>query len=231
MKNVIPLLFLVFGLTQISIAHNAFLEGKMLSNRNNQPRPMAVVILNRTALAHSDLKNEQVFAGNHSNIPDYCSEGLKGFDLSFRIQLLKWLYFDSYVNIMPGIFADDFFEEHTPSDFHAAFMPFITSTGALNICHQNGFKSSLRYRLMANYPANQSNAFGKHEYGLLDLILGYGQKNLEVNITIENILNSKWNETPFDIEPELKNVEASVDELRLTSGTPLAIKIGFSYFF
>ena len=45
------------------------------------------------------------------------------------------------------------------------------------------------------------------------------------------MFNTKWNEAQFDTQSRLRNETTSVSELHFTPGTPLALKLGVSYYF
>ena len=45
-----------------------------------------------------------------------------------------------------------------------------------------------------------------------------------IGLTIENIMNTKWNQAQFDTESRLANEMNSVPELHFTPGTPVFVK-------
>ena len=56
-------------------------------------------------------------------------------------------------------------------------------------------------------------------------------ENGDVNLTIENLLNSKWNEAQFATESRLRNEPSPVTELNFTPGTPFFARLKFAVFF
>ncbi|NJN35458.1 MAG: hypothetical protein HC817_15570 [Saprospiraceae bacterium] len=52
-----------------------------------------------------------------------------------------------------------------------------------------------------------------------------------MGFTVENLLNSRWNEAQFDTESRLQGEAAPVSELHFTPGTPFAVKAVFSVYF
>ncbi len=215
----------------------------VVQDKNNHFLPMAfgseagaeLNIANRAVIGVAfwmlDLENELVFVGDDGTTENKGSSRRIGIDFSARVQILKWLYFDGDVNVARNTFTNKFLGKKSATEYHIPLAPFITSTGGLTVRHQSGFKGSVRYRVMANRPANESNSVTAKGYGLVDVMIGYERKKIEVKLTVENLLNSKWNEAQFDTESRLRNEESPVSELHFTPGTPLAMKVGFSYFF
>ena len=65
-----------------------------------------------------------------------------------------------------------------------------------------------------------------------DLSLNYQlNKNFQVGVVVNNIFNTKWNETQFLTESQLQNETQSVEEIHFTPGTPFFAKIKMSYSF
>lgn len=66
-----------------------------------------------------------------------------------------------------------------------------------------GFSGSLRYRYLADRPANEDYSTIAKGYFVTDFNLGYTYKSLTYSLLIENLLNTDWNETQFDTESRL----------------------------
>ena len=50
-------------------------------------------------------------------------------------------------------------------------------------------------------------------------------------VTVENLFNTKWNETQFATESQLQNETESVEEIHFTPGTPFFLKGKVTYSF
>ncbi|HRK75339.1 MAG TPA: TonB-dependent receptor, partial [Rhodothermales bacterium] len=59
----------------------------------------------------------------------------------------------------------------------------------------------------------------------------YRFRRAEVSFSIENLLNTEWNEAQFDTTSRLKNESVPVSELHFTPGNPRNIQAGISVFF
>src|SRR5262249_27066301 len=94
-----------------------------------------------------------------------------------------------------------------------------------------GWNAGLRYRYIDSRPANEQNTVTAKGYFLLDALVNYKLKKLDLGLTAENLLNTKWNQAQFDTESRLANESTPVSELHFTAGTPLFIKVSASYSF
>ncbi|CAN5274544.1 TonB-dependent receptor [soil metagenome] len=188
-------------------------------------------ILLTTALWTMDISNELVFVGDDGTTEDKGSSRRYGVDFGGRIQLAKWLFADADITVSRNVFTNGFLGGIQPTDNLVPLAPTLTSSGGLTARHKNGFKESIRYRTIADRPANESNTVTAQGYVLIDLFVSYETKKYMISLSVENLFNTEWNEAQFDTESRLIGEEAPVSELHFTPGTPLALKAGFSYFF
>nr|MBA3707030.1 hypothetical protein [Bacteroidota bacterium] len=68
-------------------------------------------------------------------------------------------------------------------------------------------------------------------YCLLDAVINYTSSKYQVGLSVENLLNKKWNQAQFDTESRLKNETRSISELHYTPGTPFFLKGSVAFFF
>jgi hypothetical protein len=109
--------------------------------------------------------------------------------------------------------------------------PTFTSIGGLTTKFAKGLNGSIRYRHVADRPANENNTVTALGYTLLDGGLTYTARKAEFGLSFENILNVDWNEAQFDTESRLFNEPNSVSELHYTPGTPFFAKVSATFFF
>ncbi len=178
-----------------------------------------------------DLTSELVYIGDEGTTEDNGPSRRRGIDFGTRMQLLKWLTADLDINYSKNNLVEDFFGKELPEDNLIPLAPTLTSTGGLTARWMNGFETGLRYRYMHDRPANESNTVIAHGYTVLDFAADYHTSKYKVALTIENLLNTEWNEAQFDSESRLFDEPASVDELHFTPGTPFAAKASFTIFF
>jgi outer membrane receptor protein involved in Fe transport len=139
---------------------------------------------------------------------------------------MQFLFLDLDLNYAHGRSVDD-----PKGQNFIPLAPVWTSTGGITYSKLNGFNGSLRYRFMGDRPANENYSLTAVGYFVTDFVLNYTKKNYEIGLTINNILNTKWNETQFDTVTRLKGEAAPVDEICFTAGTPFAARLSFSVFF
>lgn len=183
------------------------------------------------ALWWMDLENELVYAGDDGTTEDKGPSRRTGIDISARLQLTSWLFADADLNLAKNIFIDKLYGSQLASDYYLPLAPITTSAGGFTAKFKNGFESGLRYRFMAQRPANESNTVIARGYNVVDFTANYKSKHYKIGLVIENLLNTEWNEAQFDTESRLPFETKSVDELNYTPGTPFAAKIILGYIF
>lgn len=188
-------------------------------------------IIFSVALWEMDLENELVYVGDDGTTEDKGPSRRMGIDFGARIQIMKWLLFDGDLNYSNNHFLSDFLGSELPNDNLIPLAPVLTSTGGLTARFENGFETALRYRYMKDRPANEDNSVVAPGYTVVDLAADYHSSKYKIGITIENLLNTEWNEAQFDTESRLFNETEPVDELHFTPGTPFAAKVSCSVFF
>lgn len=150
----------------------------------------------------------------------------EGIDLSARYQLAKWLFADLNVNLAkPRLVGEANGENYLP------LAPTFTSTGGLDFKFNNGINGGISYRYMHKRPGNGNYTLTADGYYVTDLKLNYTQKRYELGLSIENLLNTKWNEFEAEEVTQLRNETAPVDQMSFTPGTPFFAKLRVAFFF
>ncbi|MEO6168810.1 MAG: TonB-dependent receptor [Chitinophagales bacterium] len=183
------------------------------------------------ALWTLELENELVYIGDEGTTEDNGPSRRMGIDFSGRYQVLPWLYADLDMNYSKGVLLQDFFGDKLAEENIIPLAPRFTSTGGLTVIKPRGWEGALRYRMMADRPANESNTVTAEGYFVLDAAVGYRWNHVRIGLNIENLTNTEWNEAQFDTESRLFDESAPIDELHFTPGTPIAFKGSVSVFF
>lgn len=169
------------------------------------------------------LDQEFVYVGDEGVVEAGGQTQRYGLDLFARYELAKSLYADmdiSWAN--PRAL-------HTPStESYLPLAPRFTSSGGLTYRKQEGWNGSLRYRLMGDRPADETNTLIAKGYFIMDGAINYTKKKWELGLSVQNILNTKWKETQFDTETQLRNETSLVSEIHFTPGTPFLAKISLT---
>lgn len=188
-------------------------------------KPFPKWIIN-SALWYLYLEQEFVYVGDAGIIEPSGKTRRMGADLGLRYQILDGWYFDADANYTYVRSIDE------PSgQNYIPLAPDFTATAGLSFKTKNGFSGGLRGRYLKTRPANEDNSILAKGYAIADCNLNYRFKNITFGISIENILNTKWNETQFATESRLQNESQSVEEIHFTPGTPFFMKGKMSYSF
>jgi len=164
-------------------------------------------------------QSELVFVGDEGVVETSGPTRRIGLDFGLRFQLLSKVFADFDFNYNHGRLVG----EPKGHNF-IPLAPRVTSTGGIQYKQDHGFNASLRYRILDNRPANEDNSTIAKGYTVLDAALLYVTKRLDLGITIENLLDTEWNQAQFDITSRLFNENQEVTELHFTPGTPFFIK-------
>lgn len=188
-------------------------------------KPLPRLYVN-TALWYLWLEQEFVYVGDAGVVEPGGRTRRWGADLSVRYQLTKHLFADIDVNwTNPRAIGE-------PSD--ANFLPLaprFTTVGGLSLSPIKGFSGSLRYRYMADRPANEDNSIVAKGYFVPDLQVNYRFKSWELGLNVQNLLNTQWKETQFATLSRLQNEPEGVEEIHFTPGTPIFARIALTKYF
>ena len=187
-------------------------------------KPIPHLYLN-AALWYLYLQQEFVYDDDGNIVPGGKTKR-EGVDLSARYQLAKWLFADLNVNLARPRLADS-----AAGHGYLALAPTFTSTGGLDFKLENGINGGLSYRYMRSRPGNNTNTLIADGYFVTDLKLNYTKKRYEIGLTIENLLNTQWNEFEAEEVSRLKGEAAAVDQMSFTPGTPFFAKLRIAVFF
>ncbi|MGZ3884205.1 MAG: TonB-dependent receptor, partial [Bacteroidia bacterium] len=183
-------------------------------------------VLVNAALWGIDLQSELVYGGDDGTVDITGATRRLGVDLSVRCQLTRVLFADADINYNHGRYINQ-----PAGSNYIPLAPSLTSIGGLTLKQAKGFNASLRYRYMNSRPANENNTITALGYFLVDAMVNYTQPKFQVGITIENVLNTTWNQAQFATLSRLKNESQPVEELHYTPGTPFFLKGSVAFFF
>lgn len=180
----------------------------------------------QTALWYLWLDQEFVYVGDEGVVEAGGKTRRYGVDLSVRYELSKNLYADADISLAkPGAIGVPKAESYLP------LAPRFTSVGGLTYRKATGWNGSLRYRYMANRPANEDNTVIAKGYFVTDAALNFAGKKWEAGIAIQNLFNTRWKETQFDTESRLQNEAVPVSEIHFTAGTPFFARASCTIYF
>lgn len=188
-------------------------------------KPINNLIIN-SALWFLQLEQEFVYVGDAGIVEPSGKTKRMGIDFGFRYQVSKFINLNSDINYTYARSIDQ-----PKGQNYIPLAPDLTSTGGISLTNFKGFSSSLNYRYLKSRPANEDNSIIAKGYFVSDFNMNYQYKKMTYGIVIENLFNTKWNETQFATESQLQNETESVEEIHFTPGTPFFIKGKVMYTF
>lgn len=180
----------------------------------------------QSALWYLWLDQEFVYVGDEGVVEAGGQSQRYGLDVSVRYEVFKNLYLDGDISLAtPRALGVDKSEHFLP------LAPVFTSVGGFTYRKESGWNGSLRYRFMGDRPANETNTTIAAGYFVVDAAINYTCKRWEAGLSIQNLFNSRWKETQFDTESQLKGEANPVSEIHFTPGTPFFARVNLTLFF
>ena len=165
------------------------------------------------------LEQEFVYVGDEAVVEPSGRTQRLGADFSVRYQPLKWLFIYADFNYAFARAIDEAKGED--------FIPLaadLTSVGGVTVNHPIGIQAGVNYRWIGDRPANEDYGITAKGYFVADANLSYTWRKWTAGIIIQNLFNTKWEETQFATESRLANEATSVEEIHFTPGTPFFIR-------
>lgn len=178
------------------------------------------------ALWYLFMRQEFIFVGDEGVVEPGGRTRRMGWDASVRYEMFPHLFADLNLNYAHGRAVDE-----PKGNNRIPLAPIFTSTGGITYRKIKGLNGSLRYRYMADRPANEDNSTVAVGHFIWDAVINYTQSKWEAGFQVQNIFNTKWKETQFDTESRLFNEPSSVSEIHFTPGTPFFARASFTLFF
>ncbi|MBX7241179.1 MAG: TonB-dependent receptor [Bacteroidia bacterium] len=173
------------------------------------------------------LQQEFVYVGDEAVVEASGQTQRAGVDISLRWQPFQRVTTDFDLNIARprAIGSAPKGENYIP------LAPVLTSIGGIKMEIIENLFFSVRYRFLADRPANEFNTIIAKGYFLADGTITYTHKKIELGIYAENLLNTKWKEAQFETTSQLKGAASPTTQIHYTAGTPFAAKLKISYQF
>jgi len=178
------------------------------------------------ALWRTDLQSELVYNGDEGTTERSGRTRRYGLDLEGRIRLTPWLWADADMNWAHGRFRDE------PQKLNRIpLAPDVTSTGGLTVRDLGPVTGGLRYRHIGSRAADQAGSVIARGYTIVELFASWRISRAQLAVTLDNLLNTVWNEAQFATTSRLQGEPAPVTELNFTPGAPRTIQVGLDYRF
>jgi len=188
-------------------------------------KPIPRLVVN-SAIWYLFLEQEFVYVGDEAIVELSGKSKRMGCDFGLRYQLTDWLFLNTDINYTYARSIDA-----PKGENYIPLAPDFTSSGGVTVAKWKHFSGGIQYRYLKNRPANEDYSIVAKGYMVSDMNINYEMKHFIFGISIENIFNTKWNETQFATESQLKNETQAVEEIHFTPGTPLFMKAKILYTF
>lgn len=172
------------------------------------------------------VEQEFVYVGDEAIVEPSGQTQRTGVDISFRWQPLRWLSADLDVN-----YARPRALGGAENEIYIPLAPTLTSIGGVKAEVAKNLFVTLRYRYLANRPANADNSLIAKGYFVMDGAVSYTAKKCDIGFFVENATNTKWKEAQFETESRVNALASPQTQIHFTAGTPFAGKIKLSYHF
>ncbi len=159
---------------------------------------------------------EFVYVGDEGVVEPSGKTIRNGVDFSIAYQYKSFMFLNANVNYTKARSVDG--EEFIP------LAAPLTSTFSAKFLLGEHFNLSIATRLMSDRPANEDNSAIAEGYLINDLSFGYSNKKWDFILSVDNILNEKWNETQFLTTSRLANETQPVEEIHFTPGEPRFVR-------
>ncbi len=171
------------------------------------------------------LEQEFVYVGDAAIVEPSGKTRRLGADLGIRYQIADWLFLDTDLTYSHARSI-----EEPEGAQYVPLAPAFTWSGGLTV-QKNKFSGAIRWRHLADRPANEDNTIVAEGFFVADLNASYSFGKATFGIVIENILGTEWNEAQFATESRLKDEAQPVEEIHFTPGTPFFLKGVATYTF
>jgi outer membrane receptor protein involved in Fe transport len=171
------------------------------------------------------LDSEQVWSGDNGGTEPSDPTRRFGLDLEGSIELASWLSLDANVT-----WAKATLVANQGNGGALALAPRFMGSGGVAVHDKRSF-ISLRARGIADRPGNDDGSLTAKGYLLLDLIAGKKLGNLNVELTISNLLDTEWREAQFAEESRVAPTADLMEQMHFTPGMPLTATLKAAYTF
>ena len=171
------------------------------------------------------LDSELVWSGDAGGTEASGSTRRYGVDVEASYAPRPWLRLDGTLSIARSTLV-----ENAGNSNGLALAPRIMGQGGVTLVH--GPQSvALRTRGIGDRPGNDDGTLTAKGYLIFDLIVGRTLGKLDLNLTINNLLNTRWREAQFADESRVTPTADVVEQMHFTPGLPLTATATAAYRF
>jgi outer membrane receptor protein involved in Fe transport len=177
------------------------------------------------ALWYLHLDSELVWSGDEGGTQASGPTRRYGVDLEAAYRPWPWLKLDANISLARSTFV------HNAGNSNGlALAPRLMGQGGITLVHGSEFLG-LRARGIADRPGNDAGTLTAQGYLIFDLVAGRTFGKLDLNLTINNLLNTDWREAQFADASAVMPGAPVVEQIHFTPGIPLTATVTAAYRF
>ena len=190
------------------------------------PGPEAIELI--ATLWAIDLQSELVFVGDEGTTEERGRTRRRGIEVGARGQIMGPLYFNGSLTYAKAEFANG---DAIP------LAPEITAYGAVILRYPKGLTTQLQGTYLGVRPLMEDRSFKSPSWLDVDLSTRYlipvklSHGRLEAFLFIQNLFDTKWEQTVFAFESRLRDEPAGVTDIHFVPGNPRTVLGGLAWYF
>ncbi|WP_434380634.1 TonB-dependent receptor domain-containing protein [Melittangium boletus] len=139
-----------------------------------------------------DLDSELVWVGDEGSTEARGATRRQGLEAEARLRILPWLFADADLTLTRATYVGN-----AGNADAVALAPTLILSGGVSARHPSGVFGRLGVLHLGDRPATEDREFTAEGFTRVDATLGYRGSFYEVNVGIQNLLNTQWREAQF----------------------------------
>ena len=172
------------------------------------------------------MESELVYVGDEGTTEASGRTRRMGVELEGRTRLKRCLWVDGDLALSRGRFRDA-----PAGENRIPLPPTVTANGGLALQDLGPASGGIRIRFLGACAADEANTIRARGYTLLELFGAYELGSVRLFGTVDNLLNTSWNEAQFATTSRLLNESSPVTDLDFTPGSGRVLQLGVGYRF
>jgi hypothetical protein len=172
-----------------------------------------------------DLDSELVWSGDTGGTEASDPSRRYGVDVEAAVKATRWLRLDGSLSIARSTLV-----QNASNSNGLALAPRLMGQGGVTVLRGASFVA-LRGRGIADRPGNDDGSLTAEGYLLFDLIAGHAIGKLDLELTVNNLLDAEWREAQFADESAVMPGAPVIEQMHFTPGIPLTATVTAAYRF
>jgi outer membrane receptor protein involved in Fe transport len=168
-----------------------------------------------SSLWWAEKEKEMVFDPNSALSSERGESRRLGAELEIRYSPLSWVYLGTDLYYINSRFVEN--------NNQIPYVPTWIMTNSLSFRHSSGIRGSLRGRLLG--PRFLAEGIEADSYYIVDFLTGYDRKHWGLELAVDNLLNTKWEDSTFYYNSRPDPGGEETWGVHYTPGTPLAVRL------